>query len=74
MIGGPLVVALGIIDQHDAFAAIDLNVTFLLAGMMVIASTASHDAVGTAALIRTSRRCWSRRGGSGQLSSTERTS
>ena len=38
MIGGLLVVALGIIDQHEAFAAIDLNVIFLLAGMMVIAS------------------------------------
>jgi Na+/H+ antiporter NhaD/arsenite permease-like protein len=33
------IVALGIIDQQEAFAAIDLNVIFLLAGMMVIAST-----------------------------------
>ncbi|HET9853244.1 MAG TPA: ArsB/NhaD family transporter [Candidatus Limnocylindrales bacterium] len=31
-------VALGVIDQHEAFEAIDLNVIFLLAGMMVIAS------------------------------------
>jgi Na+/H+ antiporter NhaD/arsenite permease-like protein len=38
MIGGLLVVILGVIDQHEAFAAIDLNVIFLLAGMMVIAS------------------------------------
>ena len=38
LIGGLLVVVLGIIDQHEAFAAIDLNVIFLLAGMMVIAS------------------------------------
>ena len=29
---------LGILDQEEAFAAIDLNVIFLLAGMMVIAS------------------------------------
>jgi Na+/H+ antiporter NhaD/arsenite permease-like protein len=36
--GGFLVVALGVLDQHEAFAAIDLNVIFLLAGMMVIAS------------------------------------
>jgi Na+/H+ antiporter NhaD/arsenite permease-like protein len=36
--GGLLVVALGILDQEVAFAAIDLNVIFLLAGMMVIAS------------------------------------
>ena len=28
---------LGIIDQHEAFAAIDFNVIFLLAGMMVLA-------------------------------------
>ena len=38
VIAGLLVVMLGIIDQHAAFAAIDLNVIFLLAGMMVIAS------------------------------------
>src|ERR687897_724890 len=37
LLGGLLVVVLGIIDQHEAFAAIDLNVIFLLAGMMVIA-------------------------------------
>lgn len=39
LLAGITVVALGIIDQHDAFAAIDLNVIFLLTGMMVIAST-----------------------------------
>jgi Na+/H+ antiporter NhaD/arsenite permease-like protein len=38
LLAGLGVVALGIIDQHEAFAAIDLNVIFLLAGMMVIAS------------------------------------
>lgn len=38
VIAGLLVVLVGVIDQHDAFAAIDLNVIFLLAGMMVIAS------------------------------------
>ncbi len=38
MIGGLIVIVLGVIDQHEAFAAIDLNVIFLLAGMMVIAS------------------------------------
>jgi Na+/H+ antiporter NhaD/arsenite permease-like protein len=38
LLAGLSVVALGIIDQHTAFAAIDLNVIFLLAGMMVIAS------------------------------------
>jgi Na+/H+ antiporter NhaD/arsenite permease-like protein len=39
LLGGLLVIVLGVVDQHDAFAAIDLNVIFLLAGMMVIAGT-----------------------------------
>ena len=39
LLGGLLIVALGIVDQHAAFLAIDLNVIFLLAGMMVIAGT-----------------------------------
>jgi Na+/H+ antiporter NhaD/arsenite permease-like protein len=39
LFAGLAVVALGVVDQHDAFAAIDLNVIFLLAGMMIIAST-----------------------------------
>lgn len=39
LLGGLAVIALGVVDQHEAFAAIDLNVIFLLAGMMVIAST-----------------------------------
>ena len=38
MLAGLAVIALGVIDQQEAFAAIDLNVIFLLAGMMVIAS------------------------------------
>jgi Na+/H+ antiporter NhaD/arsenite permease-like protein len=37
LLGGLLVVSLGIIDQEEAFAAIDFNVIFLLAGMMVLA-------------------------------------
>jgi Na+/H+ antiporter NhaD/arsenite permease-like protein len=38
LLGGLLVVLLGVLDQHTAFAAVDFNVIFLLAGMMVIAS------------------------------------
>jgi Na+/H+ antiporter NhaD/arsenite permease-like protein len=38
VIAGLLLVMLGVLDQQEAFAAIDLNVIFLLAGMMVIAS------------------------------------
>lgn len=37
LLGGLLVIALGVVDQHTAFAAIDFNVIFLLAGMMVMA-------------------------------------
>ncbi len=37
LLGGLIVIVVGVIDQHEAFAAIDLNVIFLLAGMMVIA-------------------------------------
>ena len=39
LLGGLALIAVGVIDQHTAFDAIDLNVIFLLAGMMVIAST-----------------------------------
>jgi Na+/H+ antiporter NhaD/arsenite permease-like protein len=35
--GGLAMVLLGVLDQHEAFAGIDLNVIFLLAGMMVLA-------------------------------------
>ena len=38
LLAGFGVVALGVVGEHEAFAAIDLNVIFLLAGMMVIAS------------------------------------
>ena len=42
LLGGLLVVALGVIDQEEAFAAIDFNVIFLLAGMMVLAGGLSQ--------------------------------
>ena len=42
LLGGLLVVVLGIIDQEQAFAAIDFNVIFLLAGMMVLAGGLSR--------------------------------
>ncbi len=38
LFGGFLIVAMGIVSQHDAFAHIDLNVLFLLVGMMVVAN------------------------------------
>lgn len=37
LLGGTLVIVLGIIDSEEAFRAIDLNVIFLLAGMMILA-------------------------------------
>ncbi|MBA2569725.1 MAG: ArsB/NhaD family transporter, partial [Chloroflexi bacterium] len=36
--GGVLMIVLHVIDQHEAFEAIDFNVIFLLLGMMVIAN------------------------------------
>jgi Na+/H+ antiporter NhaD/arsenite permease-like protein len=39
LLGGLLVVALGILPQDEAFAAIDFNVIFLLAGMMILANS-----------------------------------
>ena len=42
LLGGLLVVFLGVIDQEEAFAAIDFNVIFLLAGMMVLAGGLSQ--------------------------------
>jgi Na+/H+ antiporter NhaD/arsenite permease-like protein len=42
MLGGLLVVILGIIDQDEAFASVDFNVIFLLAGMMVLAGGLSQ--------------------------------
>lgn len=42
MLGGLTMIVLGVLDQHEAFAAIDLNVIFLLVGMMVIASILSR--------------------------------
>ncbi len=45
LLGGLAVIALGVIDQHEAFAAIDLNVIFLLAGMMIIAGTLAKTGV-----------------------------
>ena len=37
LLGGTVVVLLGIVSQETAFEAIDLNVIFLLAGMMILA-------------------------------------
>ncbi len=37
LLGAMLVIVLGIVDQQEAFAAIDFNVIFLLVGMMIMA-------------------------------------
>ena len=37
LMGGFLMILLGVVDQETAFHAVDFNVIFLLAGMMVIA-------------------------------------
>src|SRR5213594_4669278 len=38
LLGASLVILLGLVDQHEAFASVDFNVIFLLAGMMIIAN------------------------------------
>ena len=40
--GGVLMIMIGVIDQHLAFEHIDLNVIFLLVGMMVLAGLISE--------------------------------
>jgi Na+/H+ antiporter NhaD/arsenite permease-like protein len=42
LLGGTLMIVLGVIDQHQAFEAIDFNVIFLLAGMMILAGILSR--------------------------------
>ncbi len=42
LLGGALVVIIGIVGQEEAFGAIDLNVIFLLAGMMILANILSE--------------------------------
>ena len=50
LLGGLLVVALGVIDQEEAFAAIDFNVICLLAGMMVLVGGLSQTASSSTSL------------------------
>jgi len=38
LLGASLVILLKLVDQHEAFASVDFNVIFLLAGMMIIAN------------------------------------
>jgi Na+/H+ antiporter NhaD/arsenite permease-like protein len=38
LMGGVAIILLGVVDQEHAFASIDFNVIFLLAGMMVLAA------------------------------------
>jgi Na+/H+ antiporter NhaD/arsenite permease-like protein len=45
LMGGFLMILLGVVDQETAFHAVDFNVIFLLAGMMVIAYILSETGV-----------------------------
>src|SRR6266576_4879175 len=38
LLGASLMILLKIVDQREAFASVDFNVIFLLAGMMIIAN------------------------------------
>ncbi len=52
LLGGLTMVLLRIVDQDDAFAGIDLNVIFLLAGMMVLAQILGRTGFFQAVAIR----------------------
>lgn len=45
LLGASLVILLRLIDQEEAFAAVDFNVIFLLAGMMIIANVMAKTGV-----------------------------
>lgn len=45
LVGAVLIIATRVLDQEEAFNAIDLNVIFLLAGMMMIVSVVSRTGV-----------------------------
>jgi Na+/H+ antiporter NhaD/arsenite permease-like protein len=45
LLGASLVILLRLVDQEEAFAAVDFNVIFLLAGMMIIANVMAKTGV-----------------------------
>ncbi len=45
LVGGLLMILLGVLSQEEAFAAVDWNVIFLLAGMMIIAHITAETGV-----------------------------
>jgi len=45
LVGATVMIMAGVLDQEQAFAAIDLNVVFLLAGMMMIVAVVSRTGV-----------------------------
>jgi Na+/H+ antiporter NhaD/arsenite permease-like protein len=45
LLGASLMILLRIVDQHEAFASVDFNVIFLLAGMMIIANITAKTGV-----------------------------
>ena len=45
LLGASLVILLKLVDQHEAFASVDFNVIFLLAGMMIIANVMAKTGV-----------------------------
>jgi len=55
LIGGFLIVVLGILEQHQAFAAIDWNVIFFLIGMMLVISVLRETGVFMYLAIKTAK-------------------
>ena len=53
--GGLAMILVGVLDQHGAFAGIDLNVIFLLAGMMILADVVRRTGVFGWMAVRSAR-------------------
>lgn len=56
LLGGILMILLRVLDQHEAFALIDLNVILLLAGMMIIANIMAKTGIFQWIAVETVRR------------------
>ncbi len=60
LLGASVVIVLKLVDQHDAFASVDFNVIFLLAGMMIIANIMAKTGIFQWIAVETVRRAQGR--------------
>src|SRR3989475_10735877 len=60
LLGASLMILLKIVDQREAFASVDFNVIFLLAGMMIIANITAKTGVFQWIAVEAARRAGGR--------------